>query len=117
MITHVLPSASGETTRTSVKRLMRPTGASTHGLLQLLEVELAELRHLGRDHQAAVALVRIAAVVGAVVFLGGVETREGGGLRHHGGLPPLRPLHLPYSPPRRGAPPRRGGKKRPPGTA
>src|SRR2546427_8532965 len=73
MITHVLPSASGETRRTSVKRLMRPTGASTHGLLQLLEVELAQLRHLGRDHQAAVALVRIAAVVGAGGFLRGVR--------------------------------------------
>src|SRR2546422_1625521 len=94
MITHVLPSASGETTRTSVKRLMRPTGASTHGLLQLLEVELAELRHLGRDHQAAVALVRIAAVVGAGVFLGGIELRERGDLGHDGGVPQLRRLDL-----------------------
>src|SRR2546427_7792674 len=33
-ITHVLPSASGETRRTSVKRLKRPTGASAHGLLR-----------------------------------------------------------------------------------
>src|SRR2546425_12353905 len=99
MITHVLPSASGETRRTSVKRLMRPTGASTHGLLQLLEVELAELRHLGRDHQAAVALVRIAAVVGAVVFLGGIEIPERGGPGHpRGGPQPWRP-EFPDPPP------------------
>src|SRR2546430_5300113 len=104
MITHVLPSASGETTRTSVKRLMRPTGASTHGLLQLLEVELAELRHLGRDHQAAVALVRIAAVVGAAVFLGGLEIPRRGGLRPRGVSPPPRTLRTPCSRPRRGRP-------------
>src|SRR2546425_9273395 len=98
MITHVLPSASGETRRTSVKRLMGPTGASTHGLLQLLEVELAELRHLGHDHQAAVALVRIAAVVGAVVFLGGVELPERGDLRHERGVPQPPPPALPDYP-------------------
>src|SRR2546427_4550323 len=96
MITHVLPSASGETTRTSVKRLMRPTGASTHGLLQLLEVELAELRHLGRDHQATVALVRIAAVGGTVGFLGGVEIRERGGPGSHRGVPTLCRLDFLY---------------------
>src|SRR2546430_14506813 len=109
MIAHVLPSASGETRRTSVKRLMRPTGASTHGLLQFLEVELAELRHLGRDHQAAVALVRFAAVVGAGGFLRGVETPERGGPRHDRGVPQPRPPPLLCYPPRGGAPPRRGG--------
>src|SRR2546430_17596260 len=99
MITHVLPSASGETRRTSVKRLMRPTGASTHGLLQLLEVELAELRHLGSDHQAAVALVRIAAVVGAGGFLGGVKTRGRGGPRAARGGPQTSPPHFLVYPP------------------
>src|SRR6267378_1098332 len=36
------------------------------GLLELVEVQLPHLRHLGRDHRAAVALIRIAAVVVAV---------------------------------------------------
>src|SRR2546422_11287241 len=94
MITHVLPSASGETRRTSVKRLMRPTGASAHGLLQLLEIKLAELRHLGRDHQAAVALVRIAAVVGAVVILGGEEVPAPGAVGHDRVGPHNRPPTL-----------------------
>src|SRR2546426_8142946 len=94
MITHVLPSASGETRRTSVKRLKRPTGASAHGLLQLLEVELAELRHLGRHHRAAVGLVRVAAEIAAVVLLGGVELRERGDLGHDGVVPDLPHLEL-----------------------
>src|SRR2546428_13126064 len=92
MITHVLPSARGDTSRTSVKRLMGPNPGSSHGLLQLLEVELAELRHLGRDHQAAVPLVRIVAEVAAAGLLGGVELGKRGQARYRGGGPgPSRP--------------------------
>src|SRR2546428_13012501 len=94
MITHVLPSASGETRRTSVKRLKRPTGASAHGLLQLLEVELAELRHLGRHHRAAVGLVRVAAEVATVVLLGGMEFGERDELGHDWVVPDLPHLEL-----------------------
>src|SRR5207245_212151 len=89
MITHVLPSARGDTSRTSVKRLMGPNPGLSHGLLQLLEVELAELRHLGRDHQAAVPLVRIAAEAAAVVLLGGIELGERDELSHDGVVPDL----------------------------
>src|ERR1043166_8579772 len=42
---------------------------SGHRLLELVEVELADLRDLRRDHRGAVALVRVAAVVIAVVLL------------------------------------------------
>src|SRR2546428_13330610 len=102
MITHVLPSASGETRRTSVKRLMRPTGASAHGLLQLLEIKLAELRHLGRDHQAAVALVRIAAgrAPGGPPGGAGPRGRGRGGARRRAAPPP--PPRPPGPPVRRG---------------
>src|SRR2546426_12156596 len=110
MITHVLPSASGETRRTSVKRLKRPTGASAHGLLQLLEVELAELRHLGRHHRAAVGLVRVAAEIAAVVLLGGAELRERGDLGQDGVVPDPPHLYLLYHLPRAGSAPSARGE-------
>src|SRR5438046_190013 len=49
---------------------------SAHRLLQLVEVELADLGHLGGDDGAAIALIRIAAVIVAVVLLRRVEHLE-----------------------------------------
>src|SRR3989442_3012595 len=43
----------------------RDTARSSHRLFELVEVELADLRDLRRDHRAAVALVRVAAGVNA----------------------------------------------------
>src|SRR5438034_5505925 len=54
----------------------RDTARSSHRLFELVEVELADLRDLRRDHRAAVALVRVAAVVIAVVLLRRIELLE-----------------------------------------
>src|ERR1700694_49759 len=49
--------------------------------LQLFEIFAPELRHLGRDHGAAIGLVGIAAVVLPVVLLGRIERGERHDLR------------------------------------
>src|SRR5205809_1247409 len=54
----------------------RHAGRSAHRLLQLVEVELADLGHLRGDDGAAIALIRIAAVIVAVVLLRRVEHLE-----------------------------------------
>src|SRR5213596_2081374 len=60
----------------------RDTARSSHWLFELVEVELADLRDLRRDHRAAVALVRVAAVVIAVVLLRRIELLERRHLGH-----------------------------------
>src|SRR5207244_13080614 len=49
--------------------------SSADRLLQLVEVELPHLGHFGSDHGAAVALVRVTAIIVAVVLLGRIEGR------------------------------------------
>src|SRR6266516_1218356 len=72
----------------------RHAGRSAHRLLQLVEVELADLGHLGGDDGAAIALVRIAAVVVAVVLLRRVEHVEWDDGRHDRVIPHLLGLEL-----------------------
>src|SRR2546430_14286266 len=84
-------------------------------LLQLVEIELADFGHLGRDHRAAVALGGVAAEVGAMVLLRRGERRERLELGHKRIVPHLaRPELRPDAPPPRPLP-RRIGEKSPAG--
>src|SRR2546421_1706134 len=58
-------------------------------LLQLVEIELADFGHLGRDHRAAVALGGVAAEVVAMVLLRRVERPERLELGHNRIVPHL----------------------------
>src|SRR5437867_13357653 len=60
----------------------REAARSSHRLFELVEVELADLRDLRRDHRAAVTLVWVAAVVIAVVLLRRIELLERRHLGH-----------------------------------
>src|SRR6266702_393981 len=65
----------------------RDAARSSHRLFELVEVELTDLRDLRCDHRAAVALVRVPAVVIAVVLLRRIEPLEWRHLGHDGIVP------------------------------
>ena len=75
-----LLSAKTRTARSSVERCAS-SPSSCSALRQAIQIRLAELRDLWRDHDLTVRLVGVAGVVVLMVLLGRIERRERNDLR------------------------------------